>query len=96
MCCRVFSCCCCFDLRRGVQVLGVFFLICNIIGLVTNIISLNNSKTYYTSCMTANANTINNIPISQDLSQFTVTCDGQTIETVDTLKYWDKVTLSLN
>jgi len=102
MCCRVFLCCCCFDLRRGVQVLGILFLISNIIGLVSNIISMNNTKTYYSTCLSSNAATITSMSASLssltssststvDVDSQGVICDGNVPVTIGTLKYWDKV-----
>ena len=88
--------CCCFDLRRGVQVLGILFLICNIVGLVSNIISMNNTKTYYSNCLNANAAAINALPTQTSLSSaeidsYPVMCDQDVAVTIGTLKYWDKV-----
>ena len=91
MCCRVFQCCCCIDLRRGVQILGVLFLIGNIIVLVSNIIAINNTKTLYANCLTANANAISALPADQDLTLIPIQCDNNTLTTVSVLKYWDKV-----
>lgn len=90
MCCRVFQCCCCIDLRRGVQILGILFLIGNIIVLVSNIIAINNTKTLYANCLASNANSINALPANQDLSLVPIQCEN-TATTVDVLKYWDKV-----
>jgi hypothetical protein len=77
-------------------VLGILLLILNIAGLVSNIISLNNTKTLYANCLNTNAAYINSLPASQDLSQAYVVCENDVYADVATLKYWDKVTYVLS
>jgi hypothetical protein len=43
-CCRLKSCLCCFNLRRGVQVLGVLSVIVVVIALIVGIVQLEQAK----------------------------------------------------
>ena len=76
-----------------VQVLGIIFLIFNIIGMVSNIISMSNTKTYYSNCMASNAATINTASQTSTQNPFEVNCDGNVPVDIETLKYWDKVNI---
>ena len=79
-----------FIQNLNTQVLGVLFLIFNIIGMISNIVALSNTKSYYSKCLTTNA-AYANLPDTSTTDPFMVPCDDNMPVNIDTLKYWDKV-----
>ena len=57
--------------------------------MISNIVTMSNTKSFYSKCLTTNA-AYANMPEASTTSPFMVPCED-TIVDIDTLKYWDKV-----